>query len=54
MSIITFNKAEKNLVIQKIQNYFSDKLNQEIGQFDAEFLIDFFADEIGPHFYNKD
>ncbi|MBQ24276.1 MAG: hypothetical protein CL546_04995 [Alcanivorax sp.] len=27
-------------------------LQQDIGGFEAEFLIDFFAKELGPHFYN--
>ena len=32
---------------------FENELSQEIGQFDAEFLLAFFADEIGGYFYNK-
>jgi uncharacterized protein (DUF2164 family) len=33
--------------------YFREELTQEIGNFDAEFLIDFFAEEIGGFFYNR-
>ncbi|MCW8887644.1 MAG: DUF2164 domain-containing protein, partial [Gammaproteobacteria bacterium] len=40
-------------IVQKIKAYFHDELSQEIGGFDAEFLIDFFSKEIGPHFYNR-
>jgi uncharacterized protein (DUF2164 family) len=29
------------------------ELSQDIGGFDAEFLIDFFAAEIGSYFYNR-
>ena len=28
-------------------------LLEEIGQFDAQFLLDFFAEEIGVYFYNR-
>ena len=53
MALLSFAKQEKDAIIRKIQEYFSAELEQEIGQFDAGFLLDFFADEIGPHFYNK-
>lgn len=48
-----FNSEEKDAIVQKIQRYFEQELNQEIGQFDALFLLDFFAEKIGPYFYNK-
>jgi uncharacterized protein (DUF2164 family) len=53
MAIFTFTKAEKEVITQKIQHYFSKELNQDIGPFDAAFLLNFFSDEIGPHFYNS-
>jgi uncharacterized protein (DUF2164 family) len=53
MSIIEFSNDEKVLLVQKIKTYFRDKLEQEIGQFDAEFLLDFFSEEIGPYYYNR-
>lgn len=53
MSSIEFSKAEKELITRKVQLYFSKELDQELGQFDAEFLIDFFADEVGAYFYNR-
>ena len=51
--IIEFDSDRKSIVVHKIQRYFKDELQQEIGQFDAEFLLDFFAREIGPQFYNQ-
>ncbi len=48
-----FSKQEKELLTQKIQGYFRDELDQSIGSFDAQFLLDFFAEEIGPYFYNR-
>lgn len=53
MSIINFSKEEKTVLIQKIQRYFDNELEQEIGQFDAEFLLDFFSEKIGVYFYNQ-
>lgn len=53
MAIIQFSKAEKEAVIPKIKLYFSEELDQKIGDFDAEFLLDFFSEEIGAYFYNR-
>lgn len=53
MADIEFSKPEKELIIRKIQQYFSKELDQELGQFDAEFLLDFFAGEVGAYFYNR-
>ena len=36
-----------------MKNYFSEKLDYEIGQFDVEFLLDFFSVEIGAYLYNR-
>ena len=48
-----FSDVEKAEIIAKIQKYFDRELGQEIGRFDAEFLLDFFAREIGNYFYNQ-
>jgi len=53
MSDIEFTKEEKEIITRKIQLYFTEELDQEIGQFDAQFLLDFFSQEIGPYFYNR-
>lgn len=53
MTEIKFSKKEKEIIIQKIQLYFSEELEQKIGQFDAEFLMDFFSEEVGPYYYNR-
>lgn len=51
--MIDFSNEEKEAMVAKLQRYFSDELDQEIGQFDADFLLDFFAEEIGKLFYNR-
>jgi uncharacterized protein (DUF2164 family) len=53
MEIIKFSSEEKDLIVRKIKLYFSEELKQKIGSFDAEFLLDFFAQEIGAYFYNR-
>ena len=36
-----------------MKSYFESELNQDIGQFDAEFLIDFFSVNLGGYYYNR-
>jgi uncharacterized protein (DUF2164 family) len=53
MGGIEFSKEEKETLVGKLQRYFTDELGQELGRFDAEFLLDFFARELGNAFYNR-
>jgi uncharacterized protein (DUF2164 family) len=53
MSEITFTPEERDVICRKIQLYLREELDQEVGQFDAGFLLDFFAEEIGAFFYNR-
>ena len=53
MSKIEFTKEEKEAIVSKIQFYFDQELDQELGQFDAEFLLDFFSEEVGGYYYNR-
>jgi uncharacterized protein (DUF2164 family) len=53
MSQIEFTREERDVICRKIQLYVHEELDFEIGQFDAGFLLDFFAEEIGPYFYNR-
>jgi|GEM_PF-326557 len=43
MSKIKFSKDEKDIIVGKIKLYFTEELDHKIGQFDAEFLLDFFS-----------
>lgn len=51
--MIELTKENKEEIVLRIQSYFLDELKQEIRQFDAEFLLDFFSKEIGCYFYNQ-
>jgi len=53
MAEITFTSEERDIICRKIQLYLREELDLEVGQFDAGFLLDFFAEEIGPYFYNR-
>ncbi len=53
MEKVEFSPQEKSQIVKKVKLYFQEELEQEIGSFDAEFLIDFFADEVGAYFYNR-
>ncbi len=53
MCEIKFSKDETDKIVGKVKAYFNDELDQDIGGFEAEFLIDFFAKEIGSYFYNR-
>jgi uncharacterized protein (DUF2164 family) len=53
MATIKFSDDEKVQLTLKIQRYFNQELEQDIGQFDAEFLLDFFSKEVGGYYYNR-
>ena len=53
MEKIKFTKEEKDLMVKKVQLYFREELEQDLGGFDAEFLIDFFSEEMRAFFYNR-
>jgi uncharacterized protein (DUF2164 family) len=53
MEGIRFSSGEKAQIVEKIKGYFERELEMEIGGFDAEFLLDFFSDKIGPYYYNR-
>ncbi len=53
MSEIEFTGDEKAVLVHKLKRYLDQELDFEIGQFDAEFLLDFFSKEIGVYHYNR-
>jgi uncharacterized protein (DUF2164 family) len=52
MKKIEFSKEEKAEIVSLIRAYFDRELDP-IGALPAEFLLDFFAEEVGPYFYNR-
>ena len=53
MNTIEFSKDEKKILVDKFKEYFESELNQDLGQFDAEFLIDFVSEKLGGYYYNR-
>lgn len=53
MSEVKFTTEERDIMCRRIQVYVQEEMDQEIGQFEAGFLLDFFAEQIGPYFYNR-
>ena len=53
MAQIEFSKDERGIIVRKIQLYFREELDQDLGQFDAEFLLEFMVEELGVYFYNR-
>ncbi|MDF1687401.1 MAG: DUF2164 domain-containing protein [Parvibaculaceae bacterium] len=53
MEKIKFSKEEMSTIIRRIQDYFDEELESDIGQMQAEFLLNFFSEEIGAYHYNR-
>lgn len=53
MADITLSEERKLQLTDKLKRYCDRELDLELGQFDAEFLLDFIAREMGAHFYNQ-
>jgi uncharacterized protein (DUF2164 family) len=53
MAEIIIDVTAKAEIIVKLKNYFDTELNQELGSFEAEFLLDFFTKSVGPYYYNQ-
>ena len=53
MAKIEFSDIEKAAIVGKVKLYFREELDQDIAQFDAEFLLDFFSEEVGAYYYNR-
>ena len=53
MSKIEFIPLQKEQLIQKLQKYMSNELDVDLGQFDADFFLDFISKEMGNLYYNQ-
>ena len=53
MPTIDLDSSVKAEIVSKIQKYFTEELQHEIGGFEAEFLLDFFSHQVGNYFYNQ-
>ncbi|MDF2179375.1 DUF2164 domain-containing protein [Aliiglaciecola sp. CAU 1673] len=53
MSSVDFPKEVRDHLCTKLRCYLMEELDVELGQFDAEFLLDFIGKEFGAYFYNQ-
>ncbi len=53
MKKLKFEKEERAAIVGKIQRYFVDELESQIGVIPAEQLLNFFTETIGPFYYNQ-
>ncbi len=53
MKKISFDKAEREVIVGRIQRYFVDELDSRIGNIPAEQLLQFVGEIIGPYYYNR-
>lgn len=51
--MIEISKQQKAELVEKLKAYFRDEMDYDIGQFEAEFLLDFFAKDLGSYYYNQ-
>ncbi|RKF18854.1 DUF2164 family protein [Alginatibacterium sediminis] len=47
------DRQQKEYYREKLQNYLSQELDVEIGDFDAEFLFDFMYEQLEPQIHNQ-
>ncbi|KQW79823.1 DUF2164 domain-containing protein [Brevundimonas sp. Root1279] len=53
MKPIAFSREETAAITGRLQTYFRDELELDLGALPAEMLLDFLGREIGPFFYNR-
>lgn len=53
MDAIELTKEEREYAARRLQAYFVDERDEEIGDLAAALLYDFIAKELGPLFYNR-
>ncbi|CEG27303.1 DUF2164 domain-containing protein [Bacillus sp. B-jedd] len=50
---IQFSKQQKDQLVGEIQKYFLKERNEELGNLEAENILEFFKSELGPYYFNE-
>jgi uncharacterized protein (DUF2164 family) len=53
MARIELPKETREALLRAISRYLKDELDFEVSGFDAQFLLDFLSETLGPHYYNQ-
>ncbi|ADN77736.1 Protein of unknown function DUF2164 [Ferrimonas balearica DSM 9799] len=51
--MITLEPAQRQAMLGRLSDYFEQELDRDLGQFEAEFLLDFLLKTLGPTIYNQ-
>ena len=51
--MINISRKNKDKITQDLQEWLRENLEQEIGNLDAEFLLDYFTENLGGFYYNQ-
>ncbi|WP_455661805.1 DUF2164 domain-containing protein [Pradoshia sp.] len=50
--LVKWNAEERKHIISEIQYFYHQERGEEIGELAAGTILDFFAEQIGPYYYN--
>lgn len=53
MSDIKFSADQKAQITDSLRTYLREEFELDVGQFEAEFLLDFISRELGAVYYNR-
>jgi len=53
LSEIKLDDSIKEELVENIKKYFDKELQQKLGSFDAQFLLEFFSAQMGCYYYNQ-
>jgi len=53
MSKIELSKETRVLLARKLAKHLKSENDVDLGGFEAEFLLDYIAETLGPYFYNQ-
>lgn len=50
---LELSRDKKEEVIEEIKSFFNQERNENIGDLGAMLILDFFAEKLGPYYYNQ-
>ncbi|WP_432667405.1 DUF2164 domain-containing protein [Wukongibacter baidiensis] len=53
MNKIELSKEHKKNAVEEIKKYFDSERDEQIGDLQAELILDFIIDKVGPQIYNQ-
>lgn len=53
MARIELTKETREQLARALSRYLKQELDVEVSGFDAQFLLDFVTETLGPHYYNQ-